>query len=177
MAISYWSTKADYIGLSTDDKTPYNSQEGAIIYYTDLKKKQINHGGVWVDYVEATSITNGSLPNQVQEITVVAGLAITDTSSHSYVINTSTIGGRKSFIIVNTLNQTASVTFYGGTATSLPSSPLGSATNVLSGAAVVVGSNNAVSFGDPYSQMRAVITCSTAPTSGVISITCEGVSI
>lgn len=124
----------------------------------------------------AASIT-GSLPNQVQEIPVVAGLAITDTSSHSYVINTSTIGGRKSFVIVNTLNQTASVTFYGGTATTLPSSPLGSATNVLSGAAVVVGSNNAVSFGDPYSQMRAVITCSTAPTSGVISITCEGVGI
>lgn len=71
MTIAFYPNENRYVGLSTDDKSTL-SKEGAKIYFTDTQKTQICHGGVWYDYIPATSTSiTSSLPSGINNIGIV----------------------------------------------------------------------------------------------------------
>jgi len=55
MAIKFIQSFKEYVGLSTDDKTAI-TQDGAVIYYTDTKKRYICNSGLWTEYTLNTDV-------------------------------------------------------------------------------------------------------------------------
>ena len=51
MAIKYIRKRQEYVGLSTDSKTELTTN-GSVIYYTDLKTREIYNNGSWTEYIE-----------------------------------------------------------------------------------------------------------------------------
>jgi hypothetical protein len=59
MAIKFVPKFQEYVGLSTDDKS-WLLQEGAVVYYTDSRCREVYHNGVWSDFVNSGFIKNSS---------------------------------------------------------------------------------------------------------------------
>lgn len=125
----------------------------------------------------------------VQDIVLVNALAVTDTSTHSSgSINVSALSGRKIVTISSTLNQDTTVSIIArdqrgngvtmGTVT-VAASTGGTIIAFVAPEGSISAKSSTGSFtllASPFWNMEIRVSCSTAPTSGSISVYLEGVS-
>lgn len=121
------------------------------------------------------SIT-GSLPNRpVTVLNVASALAITDTANHDISLDLSNLSGRKLLYVINTANQTLSVSLVIKNSSTSGGYPT-TVQTVNAGTSLLINSSAWTQLLDPLTRIVVRFSYSVAPTSGSISAEIEAVS-
>ena len=113
----------------------------------------------------------GSLAKEVKEINVFNALAIADIINHETIVDVSTLG-RKTLHVVNSLNQSVAITLYVLRKDGYGYSAL--TTKTLSSGNISYNASDYPYLGEPVQKFAMRVVCTTAPTTGSITINIEG---